>query len=168
MLAAPALAGAQQTAGDLFARARAEANAEHKNVLAVFSASWCGPCKLYERFLEDPQMKAITEKALVIERFDVGERQGDSRHSDTPGGVALRKNLGAVGEPGYPFLVMTGEGGNPIINSYRNGDANANVGYPASPAEIDWYIVMLKRAAPTLSQDDLATTRAWLHKHASD
>ena len=61
MLAAPALAAAQETATDLFARARAEAKAEHKNVLMVFSASWCGPCKLYERFLEDPQMKSITE-----------------------------------------------------------------------------------------------------------
>lgn len=166
MLAAPALAAAQETATDLFARARAEAKAEHKNVLMVFSASWCGPCKLYERFLEDPQMKSITEKAFVVQRIDVGEFTSESRHADTPGGVVLRTSLGAEGEPGYPFLVMTGEDGNPIINSYRNGSTNANVGYPASPEEIDWYLAMLKRAAPTLSPDDLAATQAWLDKHA--
>jgi thiol-disulfide isomerase/thioredoxin len=165
ILAAPA--PAQQTAADLFAHAKAEANAEHKNVLAVFSASWCGPCKLYERFLQDPQMKPITDQVFVVQRFDVGERP-NSGHSDTPGAVALRSTLGAVQEPGFPFIVMTDDNGNPIVNSYRNGDTNANVGYPALPVEIDWYIEMLERAAPSLSPADLAATRAWLRKHAHD
>jgi thiol:disulfide interchange protein len=165
ILAAPAVA--QQTATDLFAQAKAEAKAEHKNILAVFSASWCGPCKLYERFLQDRQMKPITEEAFVIQRFDVGERP-NSGHSDTPGAAALRTALGASGEPGFPFIVMTDNDGKPIVNSYRNGDTNANIGYPALPEEIDWYIEMLKRAAPSLSPADFAAVRAWLQKHAHD
>ena len=164
ILAVPAPA---QTASDLFALAKAQAKAEHKNVLAVFSASWCGPCKLYERFLQDPQMKPITDEAFVIQRFDVGERP-NSGHSDTPGAVALRTALGASGEPGFPFIVMTDENGDPIINSYRNSDTNANVGYPTLPVEIDWYIEMLKRAAPSLSSGELSATRTWLRKHARD
>jgi thiol:disulfide interchange protein len=164
-VAAPAPAPAQETAANLFASAKAEAKSEHKNILLSFSASWCGPCKLYERFLEDPQMKPITEKAFVIQRFDVGERP-NSGHSDTPGATALRSALGAVGEPGFPFIVMSDPDGNPIVNSYRNGDTNANIGYPALPSEIDWYIEMLKRAAPSLSPADLAATRNWLRKHA--
>jgi len=165
-LATPALAAPAETAGDLFARAKDEAKMEHKNVLMVFSASWCGPCKLYERFLDDPQMKPITEKAFVIQRIDVGERPSDSGQADTPGGVALRSALGSIHEPGFPFLVMTDADGNPIVNSYRNGNTNGNIGYPALPVEIDWYLVMLKRAAPSLSPDDLAATRIWLHNHA--
>lgn len=166
LILAPA-ASAQQTAADLFAQPKTEAKAEHKNILAVFSASWCGPCKLYERFLNDPQMKPITDRAFVIQRFDVGERPNSGR-SDTPDAVALRTALGASGEPGFPFIVMTRDDGNPIVNSYRNGDTSANVGYPALPQEIDWYIEMLKRAAPSLSPADLAATRAWLQKHAHD
>lgn len=164
-LAAPVLAAQSETADALFAHAKAEAQQEHKGILLVFSASWCGPCKLYERFLEDPRMKPITEKAFVVQRIDVGEHKGDPKHADTPGGAGLRSTLGAAQEPGFPFLVMTDENGNPIINSYRNGDTGSNVGYPALPEEIDWYIEMLKRAAPSLSPAELAATRTWLQKH---
>ncbi|HVZ83392.1 MAG TPA: thioredoxin family protein [Terracidiphilus sp.] len=165
-LAAPLFAATPGTADAMFAQAKAEAAQQHKNILLVFSASWCGPCKLYERFLEDPQMKPITGKAFVVVRIDVGERPGDPRHADTPGGVKLRTALGAVKEPGFPWLVMTGDNGKPLVNSYRNGDPNGNVGYPAAPEEIDWYIGMLRRAAPALSPEDIAATRAWLQQHA--
>jgi thiol:disulfide interchange protein len=165
-LSTPAFPASPTTADDIFAQAKAEARQQHKHILLVFSASWCGPCKLYERFLQDPQMKPITERAFVVARVDVGEFPGDPKHADTPGGVKLRTALGSVGEPGFPFLVMTDEDGNPIVNSYRNGDQNSNVGYPAAPEEIDWYIDMLKRAAPSLSADDLAATHKWLQKHA--
>lgn len=166
VLAVPALAAPPETADSLFAQAKAAAESKHSNVLLVFSASWCGPCKLYERFLEDPQMKSIAEKAFVIQRIDVGEREGDPRHADTPGGGALRSALGGVGEPGFPFLVMTDGSGAPIVNSYRNGNTGDNIGYPVLPQEIDWYLEMMKRAAPSLSAEDLATTRTWLRKHA--
>ena len=90
----------------------------------------------------------------------------DPRHADTPGGVALRTALGAQPEPGFPWLVITDENGKPLVNSNRNGKIDGNVGYPAAPEEIDWYIEMLKRAAPALSASDLAATRTWLKQHA--
>ena len=155
-----------QTADALFTRAKAEAQHEHKDILLVFSASWCGPCKLYERYLEDPTMKPIIEKAFVIERIDVGERASDLKHANTPGGTDLRSALGATSEPGFPFLVITDEKGKPIINSCRNGDTSGNVGYPALLEEIDWYVEMFKRATPSLSPEDLAATRTWLKKHS--
>jgi hypothetical protein len=164
-LAAPAFAAPPNSADTLFAHAKAQAKIEHKNVLLVFSASWCGPCKLYERFLEDPRMKSITDKAFIVARIDVGELTSDARHTDTPGGVQLRTALGAQPEPGFPWLVITDENGKSLVNSYRNGDISGNVGYPAAPEEIDWYIEMLKRAAPALSADDLAAIRTWLKKH---
>lgn len=158
--------GTGASADALFAQAKTEAQAEHKNVLMVFSASWCRPCKLYEGFLDDPEMKAITGKAFVVERIDVGEHKGDRKHFDTPGGVELRTRLGAVGEPGFPFLVITNADGKPMTNSYRNGAKDNNIGYPLLPEEIDWYMQMLKRSAPALSDADLAATRSWLQKHA--
>lgn len=164
-LTAPAFAAPAETADALFAHAKAEAQRQHKNVLLVFSASWCGPCRLYERFLQDPQMRPIEERAFVIQRIDVGEQPGDPKHADTPGGVALRTALGAQPEPGFPWLVITDENGKPIVTSYQKDDKSNNIGYPALPTEIDWYVEILKRAAPSLSSDDLAATRTWLQKH---
>ena len=166
LLANAAFAAPPDSADALFAQAKTQAQREHKRILMVFSASWCGPCKLYERFLQDPQMKPITEKAFVVQRIDVGEFKNDAKHTNTPGGSELRTALGGVGEPGFPFLVITDDNGNPLINSYRDGKTSGNVGYPALPEEIDWYVEMLKRAAPSLSPAELAATHAWLQKHS--
>jgi thiol-disulfide isomerase/thioredoxin len=166
-LALPLRASAPEaTAAEIFAHAKAEAGVDHKHILMVFSASWCGPCKLYERFLEDPEMKRITSQAFVVERVDVGERTGDKNHADTPGGEKLRSALGADPQPGFPFLIMTEADGNPIVNSYLSGDRKNNIGYPALPAEVDWYMAMMKQAAPDISANDLNAMRTWLKVHA--
>ena len=167
VFAAIKLAAPPETADALFARAKARATVEHKNVLLVFSASWCGPCKRYERFLENGEMRAITEKAFVVQRIEVGEHPDDSRHQNTPGGEALLSALGANGKRVVPFLMITDKNGEPIVNSYRNGDADDSIGYPVDPSDIDWYCQMLLRAAPNLSVEDLAATDNWLLDHAA-
>lgn len=159
-------AQAPQTADALLSQGKMQAAQEHKKLLLVFSASWCGPCKLYERFLEDAQMKKITEKAFVVVRFDVGERAGDKRHADTPGAVALRTQMGAAAEPGFPFIVMADADGKPLINSYVAGDTKNNIGYPVLPQEIAWYMTMIERSAPELSAKDKKEMRSWLEAHA--
>jgi hypothetical protein len=32
-----------------------------------------------------------------------------------------------------------------------------NIGYPGEPDEIDWFVLMMKKAAPKMAQDDLKT-----------
>lgn len=157
---------AAQSATALFGQAQAEAQREHKDILMVFSASWCGPCRKYEQFLDDQQMKAITDRAFVVVRIDVGEEYGrDKSRQNTPGGEQLRTELGAVGEPGFPFIVITDTRGKPVVNSYRDGNKDANIGYPALPEEIAWYGTMLQRV-PGLSAADVAATRGWLLQHS--
>lgn len=165
ILIARRLATPPQTADTLFAQAKARAIAENKNVLLVFYASWCGPCRRYERFLENREMRAITEKAFVVQRIDIGERPSDLIHANTPGAEALFAEVGAQRDSGIPFIVMTGNTGRPIVSSYRNGNPDDNIGYPSAASDIDWYEQMLLRAAPTLSLEDLHATHEWLVQH---
>jgi hypothetical protein len=60
------------------------------------------------------------------------------------------------------------EQGKVIVNSFRQvagSKRGENVGYPAIPAEIDWFMEMLKRAAPEISPAEAKTIRQWLDKH---
>lgn len=154
------------TADALFSQAKAEALNTHKNILLVFSASWCGPCKMYEHFLEDPQMKELHEKAFVVVRIDVGEFAQDKKHHDTPGGVELRHSLGAENEPGFPFMVITDASGKPLTNSYIHGDVNKNIGYPNAPEEIIWYGEMLRHGTSLLNSSEESSILQWLKAHA--
>jgi len=157
-----ALRAQEPDAKSLFAHAREQAALEHKNILLDFSASWCAPCKLYEMFLQDSGMKAIHDQAFVVVHIDVGEKPNDKKHHNTPGGEELRAALGSVGNPGYPFLVITTPEGAPIINSYINGDTKQNIGYPVAPEEINWYMKMMEKGAPKMSSNDTKAIRRLL------
>jgi thiol-disulfide isomerase/thioredoxin len=163
----PTFAHAQATADQIFSQAKATAAAQHKNILLVFSASWCGPCHMFEHFLTDPANKPILNKAFVIETLDVGEQPTDTKHHDTPGAVALRASLGGA-TAGYPYLIMLDPAGHPIINSLRPDPkmpGGNNIGYPAVPVEVAWFMQMLQKSAPALTPQDTATLHAWLTAH---
>jgi hypothetical protein len=91
----------------------------------------------------------------VIARLDVQER-GDKVSLNTPGGWALAGQLGAK-DPSLPFFVFLDEHGKLIANSYRpvpGKPDGANIGHPMEPEEIDYFMVMLRKAVPAISPAD--------------
>ncbi|MGA7157026.1 MAG: thioredoxin family protein [Acidobacteriaceae bacterium] len=157
------------TADQVMTQAEASAAAQHKNILLDFGASWCGNCHLFEHFLADPAIKPIIDHSFVIARLDDGELPNDTHHANSPGAVALRAKLGGA-KAGYPFILMLSPNGHPIVTSLRPDPATPggnNVGYPALPVEIDWFMHMLQLSAPTLTPQQTATIQSWLKAHAS-
>jgi hypothetical protein len=91
----------------------------------------------------------------VIARVDVQEH-GDKASLDTPGGTALASQFGAKGNS-LPFFAFLDEHGELIANSYRpvpGKPVGANIGHPMEPEEVDYFMVMLRKAVPALSPSD--------------
>ena len=157
-----------KSADEVMTRAEAQAATEHKNILVSFSASWCGNCRLFDTFLADRKVHPIMDKAFVFADLDTGERANDTRHANIPGGPELQAALGGK-SAGFPYIVMLDPSGKPIADSQRPAKLAhpGNIGYPDAPWEIDWFMEMLKKAAPSLSSQDTATIRAWLTAHST-
>lgn len=164
-----AKADAGPSAAQILQHAESQARAEHKSIMLEFGASWCINCKLYDRMLDDPAMHAILGPHFVFTTMDTGEQPSDHHHANTPGGVAFENSIGGK-NAGWPFLVILSADGKPIVNSDRpdpKSPTGDNIGYPALPQEVDWFIVMLHRGAPSLSRHDLASVHSWLTAQAA-
>jgi Thioredoxin-like len=157
------------SAAQILQRVKSQARAEHKNILLEFGASWCINCKLYDRMLDNPSMHAILGPHFVFAYMDSGEHPHDSRHANTPGAVDFENSIGGK-DAGWPFLVILNPDGKPLVNSNRpdpESKAGDNIGYPVLPQEVDWFITMLHRGAPSISPQELAGVHAWLTAQAA-
>jgi len=81
---------------------------------------------------------------------------------ETPGGDELLKSLG--GPSGLPFFAFLDQKGTMIVNSLRpvGGKPAENIGHPAEPEEVDWFMTMLSKAAPSMTHEESGTLEKWL------
>jgi thiol-disulfide isomerase/thioredoxin len=139
------------TADQVLSSVEAKAAAEHKAIFLHFGASWCVWCKRLDAFLDRPDIKPVFDKYFVPVKLVVQEHD-EKKALENPGADALLKQFG--GPSGLPYSAFLDAKGALIVNSKLNGQ---NIGYPGQPEEIDWFIQMMRKAAPNLSQDDLKT-----------
>ena len=172
-------------ASHVMAGAYAEAKATKRNVFVVFHASWCGWCKKLDAFMQDKQFAPLFAKDYVVVHLDVLE-QPDKKHLENDGAGDLMKLWGGEGA-GLPFLAILNPDAKLLANSMRpenwpfkegqnkpNPDPRPvpgkgkNTGHPAAPEEVSWFIEMLHRSAPRMTDEDIAKIEKFLRSQKFD
>lgn len=140
-------------------QARAQAKAEKKNILVVFTASWCYWCGKMKKSLEDVSCKDIFSKNYII-RYLVTQESDAKKHLENPGADSLKQQHGGEGQ-GIPYWLVLNENGNLLADSRMlNVTKNMmeNTGCPATETEVSHWIDVLKKTS-TINKEQLETIR---------
>ena len=165
-LAAVVLVASSAVAADdarsMIQKARAQAAKEDKAVLVSFHASWCGWCKRLDRVFALEDVKPLIEKAYVRVKLTVMESDPKFTADMNPNGMEVMKELGGENQ-GIPYFAALDKNGKVLMNSKRpvEGKEPANVGCPATPEEIAYFMTFLEKTAPkiTKAERDLIAKR---------
>jgi hypothetical protein len=145
-----------RSADEMMTKAEATASIEHKALFVHFDASWCAYCVRLEALLESPNVKPIFQTYFVTVKLVLMENE-KNKALENPGAGEWFLRLG--GPDALPFHAFTDARGALIVNCMRptGGGAGKNIGYPDQPEEVEWFLKMIQKAAPKISQSELAT-----------
>ncbi len=97
-------------------------------------------------------MGKIIRDNFVVVKLDVMESADKQEKLENPGGKAVMTELGGE-KSGLPFFAFLDEKGKKLANSNAL-PGEKNIGYPASPEEIDVFESLLKKTAPKMKAAD--------------
>ncbi|HWC96223.1 MAG TPA: hypothetical protein VG456_05730 [Candidatus Sulfopaludibacter sp.] len=92
------------------------------------------------------------------------QEQKEKAALDNPGGEDVMAQVGGK-QAGLPFLAFLDAQGDTIVNSIYPGDDKhkpGNIGHPSEPHEVDWFLVMVKKAAPDITSDEMKLLENYL------
>ena len=116
----------------------ARASSEDKLVFLHFGAPTCGWCHKLDGFLARADMMPLINREFVDVKLDLSRMMGADE-------ILRRYNPGKSG--GIPWFVFLDSRGKALATS---DGPKGNIGYPATPEEIEHFINMLKKTARKL------------------
>lgn len=154
-------------AAQLLAAAQKQAIQEHKNVLVMFHASWCGWCKRLEAVMDRPEYKKLFADNYILVPLDVSEN-GAKKALENPGSDKIMADLGGA-KSGLPFYAFVDARGKKLADSNvmpSKSGAMGNIGYPGSSEEIAAFDALLKQTAPKMKAEEHKSLVAYLTQNA--
>ena len=139
------------------------AKSQNKIVLVHFGASWCVWCRHLDDMLQGPELGRLFADHFVIVHLTVQESD-DKKQLENPGAEEMMTKEGAS-KSGVPVFMFFDQAGNKIADSLALPN-RANIGYPASPEEIEAFGGILEKTTPRMTAAQRASIIDYLKKHA--
>lgn len=130
------------SATDTFTSLLEKSRIENKKIFLLFSFQGCAWCRIFEKYHNDPIVKEILQRYLIIKMIDVNKSRGGSE---------LYKTYGKIGFPSWSIIDSTKR---LIIDSGNQKDGSGNIGFPKNERDIDYYIVAILKSAPSIKQSE--------------
>ena len=156
-------AGSPPPADSLLSAAVKTAKAEDKVVLVHFGASWCGWCKRLDEMLQGKELGRLIANHYVVVHLTVQESDANKK-LENPGAEDMMNAQGA-GKSGVPVFMFFDKDGKKIADSLALPN-RVNIGYPASPEEIQAFAGILEKTSPRMTPAQRASVIDYLKKHA--
>ena len=154
---------APPSADSLVDAAVKSAKSQDKVVLVHFGASWCVWCRHLDEMLQGPELGKLFADHFVIVHLTVQESD-DKTQLENPGAEQLLAREGA-GKSGVPVFMFFDQAGKKIADSLALPN-RANIGYPASPEEIQAFGGILEKTTPRMTAVQRASIMDYLKKNA--
>jgi len=122
---------------------------ESKAVFIKSGHPECGWCRVFDRYHSSPEVQRILGKYYIIVAIDI---------KYMPDGKSI---FSQYSQPGSPSWVIISPQKQVIVDSYAPG---GNVGYPGSPEESAYYTAALKKATPSITEEELHTLSQLVQK----
>ena len=158
---------AQETAKpakEILDSAYKQASEQHKNVLVIFHASWCGWCKKMDASLNNSACKKFFDDNYIIIHLTVFET-GAKKKLENKGADEILKKYEAF-DTGIPFWLLYDKDGNLLGDSFIKSadEKKSNIGCPASEKEVEAFVKILK-ATSSLNDKELAVITTVFRKN---
>ena len=175
LLASVVIGAAQKVpkADDVLKAAKQKAAEQNKGIFLIFGASWCEDCHELDSFLAIPEIAEIFNKYFVVTELSVGEAADGHPERDNLGSEFFLMKYGGAspsGDAEIPFIAILDAKAKLLVNSHKTGKGKSTgggTGFPTEPEDIQWFLGMLQKGAPAMTEDERHRIQETLQKGAT-